>query len=76
MSRAEADFSYALRDGVLVIWDLDLGNKSVPNDAENGRLVKGRKMSGPGSGREALFDREVQAHLDRLEAKRKPKEQS
>jgi hypothetical protein len=35
MSRFDADFSYVLDRGVLKIWDLDLGNRSVTNDAEN-----------------------------------------
>jgi hypothetical protein len=35
MNRSAADFSYAMAGDVLTIWDLNLGNKSVTNDAEN-----------------------------------------
>ena len=35
MSRHEAEFSYSIEGEVLKIVDLDLGNRSVTNDAEN-----------------------------------------
>ncbi|HEY0793537.1 MAG TPA: hypothetical protein VGD78_20920 [Chthoniobacterales bacterium] len=35
MNRSAADFSYAVAGDVLKIWDLNLGNRSVTNDAEN-----------------------------------------
>ena len=35
MNRSDADFSYAVAGDALTIWDLNLGNRSVTNDAEN-----------------------------------------
>ena len=53
MSRFDADFSYAIVNDVLKIWELELGNRSVTNDTDNvlakiedteGRSFAGRKI--------------------------------
>jgi hypothetical protein len=36
VARAGADFTYSMSPDVIAIVDLDLGNRSVTNDIENG----------------------------------------